>query len=115
MDIGAIRNSPEEQERHRRFNLCYQCGKDGHMAKDCPEKERNPFRGRRFTPRTNSQMQGNRNPFRQPTKVAEVKEAPKSLAPLSVEEKASQIAALLGGSESENEAVKAELLKKGFH
>lgn len=42
MQIGSIRRTltEKEKERRRRFNLCLFCGKEGHYARMCPEKEK---------------------------------------------------------------------------
>lgn len=40
MDIDASRMSPEEQQRHYKQGLCFNCHKTGHISRDCPEKKK---------------------------------------------------------------------------
>ena len=49
MEIDALRLSKEDRERFFREGRCFQCGKEGHISKDCPTKRgqpRNPQTGR---------------------------------------------------------------------
>lgn len=101
MDLSALDIPKEEYQRRLTQGLCFNCGLGPHRARNCRQKQKKEA------------PQPNRNPFRQ-QKIAETKveEAP---VPLTAEEKAAQIAALLQGTNEENDQVKDILLKKGFH
>ena len=47
MDLIAFRPrlSPEKRARRITQNLCLYCGGQGHVARFCPNKPRNPLRG----------------------------------------------------------------------
>src|SRR5580704_6947431 len=44
MEVDTLRKAEtkEDKQKHRIEGRCYECSKQGHLAKDCPEKKHNP-------------------------------------------------------------------------
>ena len=51
MDVDAVfinALSKEERERHVRNGLCFVCHKDGHMSKECPNRNKYKNKGKKI-------------------------------------------------------------------
>jgi transposase InsO family protein len=53
MDLDAIRNqkmSPQERDYRQKQQLCFYCGQNGHMIRECPKKQNNGQRNMGYRP-----------------------------------------------------------------